>query len=67
MGLVRYRLPLLPLMACYFIMRCLLLATIENSEPRYTLEAYPIVLVCAAVVFSGYIERETNGLSDCRP
>ena len=66
-GLVRYRLPLLPLMACYFIMRCLLLATIENSEPRYTLEAYPIVLVCAAVAFSGYIERETNGLSDCRP
>ena len=57
-GLVRCRLPLLPLMACYFIMRCLLLATIENSEPRYTLEAYPIVLVCAAVAFSGYIERD---------
>jgi hypothetical protein len=52
-GLVRCRLPLLPLMASYFAMRCLLLATIENSEPRYTLEAYPIVLVCAAVALSG--------------
>lgn len=52
-GVARCRVPLLPLMASYFAMRCLLLATIENSEPRYTLEAYPIVLVCAAVALSG--------------
>jgi hypothetical protein len=41
--------PLAILLATYFILRCLLLATMENPEPRYTLEAYPIVLVLAAI------------------
>lgn len=59
-GLARCRLPLLPMMGCYLVMRCLLLATIENSEPRYTLEAYPIVLVCAAIALSGECLRRTG-------
>ena len=58
-GLIRCRLPLLPLMVSYFVMRCLLLATMENSEPRYTLEAYPIVLICAAVALSGHRSQES--------
>jgi hypothetical protein len=44
--------PLAVLLATYFVIRCLLLATRENPEPRYSLEAYPIVLVLAAIFLS---------------
>ena len=44
--------PLAILLATYFLLRCLLLATLENPEPRYTLEAYPIVFVLAAIAFA---------------
>jgi hypothetical protein len=40
-------------------MRCLLLATMENSEPRYTLEAFPVVLVLAAI----FLCRRAGGSS----
>jgi len=30
------------------VLRCLLLATMENPEPRYTLEWFPILIVAAA-------------------
>jgi 4-amino-4-deoxy-L-arabinose transferase-like glycosyltransferase len=32
----------------FFGMRCLLLLTIDNSEPRYTLECFPIVILLAS-------------------
>jgi 4-amino-4-deoxy-L-arabinose transferase-like glycosyltransferase len=35
----------------YVLLRCALLSTMENSEPRYTLEAFPMVLACAACAF----------------
>ena len=38
----------LALPGLYVLLRCLLLSTMENSEPRYTLEAFPFVLACAA-------------------
>jgi 4-amino-4-deoxy-L-arabinose transferase-like glycosyltransferase len=41
--------PLAVLLATYFGLRCLLLATMENSEPRYTLEAFPILFILGAV------------------
>jgi len=44
--------PLAIFLATYLILRCLLLGTMENSEPRYTLEAYPIILVLAALCFA---------------
>jgi len=50
--------PLAVFLATYFLLRCLLLATMENSEPRYTLEAYPILFVLAAVFFA---RRTTSG------
>jgi hypothetical protein len=37
----------------YIVLRCLLLGAIENSEPRYTLECFPIFIVAAAAVLSG--------------
>lgn len=45
--------PLAILLTTYFGLRCVLLATMENSEPRYTLEAFPILFVLAALYFGG--------------
>jgi len=36
------------MMLGYVALRCLLLLTIENAEPRYTLECFPIVIIAAA-------------------
>jgi hypothetical protein len=35
------------------ILRCLLLGTMENSEPRYSIECFPIFIVAAAAALSG--------------
>ncbi|MHB1020880.1 MAG: ArnT family glycosyltransferase [Acidobacteriaceae bacterium] len=45
--------PLFLAMLGYVLLRCLLLLTLDNSEPRYTLECYPIVFVLAAAAFMG--------------
>jgi len=41
--------PLLLAMAGYVVLRCALLLTIDNSEPRYTLELFPLLWVWDAV------------------
>ena len=38
-------------MFSFFGMRCLLLLTLDNSEPRYTLECFPIVILLASFAF----------------
>jgi hypothetical protein len=38
-------------MAASVVLRCVLLLTIDNSEPRYTLEFFPVVFVCAGALF----------------
>ena len=38
-------------MAASLILRCALLLTIDNSEPRYTLEFFPVLLVWAGALF----------------
>jgi hypothetical protein len=50
-------------MAGFVVLRCALLLTLDNSEPRYTLELFPVLLVWAAVVFSrsGQGEVATGG------
>ena len=48
LGVVRRRVPWVALAVIYVALRCALLSTMENSEPRYSLEAFPIVLACAA-------------------
>jgi hypothetical protein len=45
--------PLAVFLATYLLLRCLLLGTLENPEPRYSLEAFPIVFVLAAVFLAG--------------
>jgi 4-amino-4-deoxy-L-arabinose transferase-like glycosyltransferase len=42
------RLPLVVLLALFAILRSAFLGTLENPEPRYTLEMYPVVIVLAA-------------------
>jgi 4-amino-4-deoxy-L-arabinose transferase-like glycosyltransferase len=46
--------PGLVIAAVLFVgLRCALLATLDNSEPRYTLECYPVVILLAAVALAG--------------
>jgi hypothetical protein len=37
----------------FVVLRCALLLTLDNSEPRYTLEFFPVVMVWAGALFSG--------------
>jgi 4-amino-4-deoxy-L-arabinose transferase-like glycosyltransferase len=37
----------------FVALRSLFLGTLENPEPRYTLECYPVILLCAAALFRG--------------
>ena len=39
------------LLFLFFLLRSLFLGTLENPEPRYTLECYPVVIVAAAALF----------------
>ena len=52
-GVMRGRVPWVAFAVAYVLLRCMLLSTMENSEPRYTLEAMPILLACAACAFAG--------------
>jgi 4-amino-4-deoxy-L-arabinose transferase-like glycosyltransferase len=41
----------LGLLVLFLLLRSLFLGTLENPEPRYTLECYPVVIVAAAALF----------------
>jgi hypothetical protein len=41
----------------FVLLRCLLLLTIDNSEPRYTLECFPVVFLLAGVAMSRFLSR----------
>lgn len=47
----------LSLMLLFVLLRSAFLGTLENPEPRYTLECYPVVLVLAAAWISGWRKR----------
>ena len=49
----RGRVPWPWMLGSYIVLRCMLLGTMENSEPRYSLECFPIFIVAAAAVLSG--------------
>jgi 4-amino-4-deoxy-L-arabinose transferase-like glycosyltransferase len=46
-GFFRRSVPLRFILLVYVLARCALLGSMENPEPRYTLEAFPIVFLCA--------------------
>ncbi len=45
------------LLIFFLVIRSLFLGTLENPEPRYTLECYPVVIVAAAALFIGKSHR----------
>jgi 4-amino-4-deoxy-L-arabinose transferase-like glycosyltransferase len=51
-GLTRGRaVPLLGLLLTFVILRSIFLGTLENPEPRYTLECYPAIIIFASIIF----------------
>jgi hypothetical protein len=47
-GFARRRVPLAGALLGFVVLRCLLLATVENPEQRYTMVMYPVVILAAA-------------------
>lgn len=45
------------LLLLFLTLRSLFLGSLENPEPRYTLECYPVIIFFAAAVFSGRKDR----------
>jgi 4-amino-4-deoxy-L-arabinose transferase-like glycosyltransferase len=50
----------LALMLLFVLLRSAFLGTMENPEPRYTLECYPVVFVLGAAWMSGFRRRGTR-------
>jgi hypothetical protein len=59
-GFVRRRVPFAAMLGAYLVLRCLLLANMQNAEPRYTLEGFPIVLIAAALAIAGRPKAESE-------
>jgi len=51
-GVIQGNIRYLGLLLTFVIVRSLFLGTLENPEPRYTLECYPVVIVLAAAWFA---------------
>ncbi len=63
MGLIRGPRPLyLGMMLLFVILRSAFLGTMENPEPRYTLECFPIVLLLCGGWISGWRRWGSSGL-----
>ncbi len=63
-GILRRRLPWAWMMGGYMALRCLLLATMENSEPRYSLVCYPILILAGGAALG---PRHAMGRLDHAP
>ncbi|WP_433982974.1 hypothetical protein RBB78_14375 [Tunturiibacter empetritectus] len=44
-------------MVGFVVLRCALLLTLDNSEPRYTLELFPLFIVWASCVFRSHTDQ----------
>ena len=58
---LRRRVPWPWMLGGYLVLRCLLLATMENPEPRYSLECFPILIVAAGAALAGLFTVEACG------
>jgi 4-amino-4-deoxy-L-arabinose transferase and related glycosyltransferases of PMT family len=54
------------LLAAFLLLRSAFLGTMENPEPRYTLECYPAIIVLAAAAFMRKSDAVTTNASDVR-
>ena len=53
LGLIRMRaVPYLGVLLTFVILRSAFLGSLENPETRYTLECYPVVILCVAMLFA---------------
>lgn len=50
-------------MVAFVALRCALLLTIDNSEARYTMECYPVVLVFAALAIARWRHEDQSRVS----
>jgi len=58
LGLARGRFACsLGLLLSFVVLRSVFLATLENPEPRYTMECYPVVIMLAAALFLTPLDR----------
>ena len=48
------------LLVSFLLLRSLFLGSLENPEPRYTLECYPVIIVLAAALFIGKSHRSSR-------
>lgn len=55
-GFARRRVPLAAVLLAYIALRCILLATMENPEQRYTMMMFPIVFLAAGCALAGRTE-----------
>jgi len=51
-GFVRRQVPFAAVLGACLVFRCMLLLTLENADPRYTMEWFPILIVAAAVAIA---------------
>jgi 4-amino-4-deoxy-L-arabinose transferase-like glycosyltransferase len=51
-GFFHHSTPIRIILLLYLLARCALLGSMENPEPRYTLEAFPIVCICAGAALA---------------
>jgi len=58
-GLVRGRIAWLGLFMTFLLLRSAFLGSLENPEPRYTLECFPVLLVLAAACWQGHTESDS--------
>jgi len=54
-------------MVAFVVLRCALLLTIDNSEPRYTMECYPVVLLLAGLALAGGVQNNSRVLTRDKP
>jgi len=59
-GLLRGKfLPHLGLLLLFVVLRSLFLGTLENPEPRYTLECYPVIIALASALFQKQLKKSS--------
>jgi hypothetical protein len=52
-GFARRRVPLKAVLLVYIAMRCVLLATMENPEQRYTMMVFPMLFLAGGCALAG--------------
>jgi len=53
---VRRRVPLQAVLLATIVLRCILLATMENPEQRYTMMMFPMIFLAAGCALAGRTE-----------